>query len=77
MLSKQLSLLVKVQKFRSGGFNVIVATSIGEEGLDIMEVDLVICFDANFLLVKDLKRIAICERKQMAKPLKNTCGMEE
>ncbi|KAK1300524.1 hypothetical protein QJS10_CPB13g00720 [Acorus calamus] len=30
-----------LQKFRAGGYNVIVATSIGEEGLDIMEVDLV------------------------------------
>ncbi|MCO5547417.1 hypothetical protein L7F22_000866 [Adiantum nelumboides] len=36
-----------LQKFRMGGFNTIVATSIVEEGLDIMEVDLVICFDAN------------------------------
>ncbi|KAH9757857.1 DEAD-box ATP-dependent RNA helicase FANCM [Citrus sinensis] len=36
-----------LEKFRAGGYNVIVATSIGEEGLDIMEVDLVICFDAN------------------------------
>ncbi|KAL0326353.1 UNVERIFIED_CONTAM: DEAD-box ATP-dependent RNA helicase FANCM [Sesamum radiatum] len=31
-----------LQKFRTGGYNVIVATSIGEEGLDIMEVDLVV-----------------------------------
>ncbi|KAH6765134.1 hypothetical protein C2S51_016383 [Perilla frutescens var. frutescens] len=41
-----------LQKFRTGGYNVIVATSIGEEGLDIMEVDLVICFDANWLSEK-------------------------
>ncbi|KAF3789191.1 ATP-dependent DNA helicase [Nymphaea thermarum] len=38
---------MRIRKFRTGGYNVIVATSIGEEGLDIMEVDLVICFDAN------------------------------
>uniref|UniRef100_A0ACD5X537 Uncharacterized protein n=1 Tax=Avena sativa TaxID=4498 RepID=A0ACD5X537_AVESA len=32
-----------LQKFRSGEYNILVATSIGEEGLDIVEVDLVIC----------------------------------
>ena len=29
-----------------GEYNVLVATSIGEEGLDIGEVDLIICYDA-------------------------------
>eukprot|EP00850_Spirogloea_muscicola_P023421 SM000355S13188 [mRNA] locus=s355:43331:53338:+ [translate_table: standard] len=33
------------ERFRRGEFNVLVATSIGEEGLDIAEVDLVVCFD--------------------------------
>ncbi|XP_060659310.1 uncharacterized protein LOC132793413 [Drosophila nasuta] len=31
--------------FRSGICNVLVATSIGEEGLDVGEVDLIVCFD--------------------------------
>ena len=31
--------------FRRGDFNVLVATSIGEEGLDIPAVDLIICCD--------------------------------
>ena len=35
-----------VKRFRDGAHNVLVATSIGEEGLDIGEVDLIICFDA-------------------------------
>ncbi|CAF0833400.1 unnamed protein product [Rotaria sordida] len=35
-----------VSDFRAGGYNVLVATSIGEEGLDIGSVDLIICFDA-------------------------------
>ena len=35
-----------VKRFRSGEHNVLVATSIGEEGLDIGEVDLIICYDA-------------------------------
>ncbi|KAJ0976925.1 hypothetical protein J5N97_012399 [Dioscorea zingiberensis] len=45
------------QKFRTGGYNVIVATSIGEEGLDIMEVDLVICFDANISPLRMIQRM--------------------
>lgn len=27
-------------------YNVLVATSVGEEGLDIGEVDMIICYDA-------------------------------
>jgi ATP-dependent DNA helicase MPH1 len=35
-----------IKKFKAGEFNVLVATSIGEEGLDIGEVDLIVCYDA-------------------------------
>lgn len=51
------------QKFRAGGYNVIVATSIGEEGLDIMEVDLVICFDANVSPLRMIQRMGRTGRK--------------
>ena len=34
-------------KFRDGGYNTLVATCVGEEGLDIGDVDLIICFDAH------------------------------
>ncbi|KAJ4964035.1 hypothetical protein NE237_023974 [Protea cynaroides] len=53
-----------LQKFRAGGYNVIVATSIGEEGLDIMEVDLVICFDANISPLRMIQRMGRTGRKQ-------------
>ena len=35
-----------VARFRKGEFNVLVATCIAEEGLDIGEVDIIISFDA-------------------------------
>ncbi|XP_011291940.1 uncharacterized protein LOC101889475 [Musca domestica] len=31
--------------FRSGQINILIATSIGEEGIDVGEVDLIVCFD--------------------------------
>ena len=34
-----------IKNFQEGTYNVIVATSIGEEGLDIGEVDMIICYD--------------------------------
>ncbi|XP_042045666.1 DEAD-box ATP-dependent RNA helicase FANCM-like isoform X2 [Salvia splendens] len=53
-----------LEKFRTGGYNVIVATSIGEEGLDIMEVDLVICFDANISPLRMIQRMGRTGRNQ-------------
>ncbi|KAM3394814.1 DEAD-box ATP-dependent RNA helicase FANCM isoform X1 [Capsicum galapagoense] len=52
-----------LEKFRLGEYNVIVATSIGEEGLDIMEVDLVICFDANISPLRMIQRMGRTGRK--------------
>ncbi|XP_067627008.1 DEAD-box ATP-dependent DNA helicase Fancm [Eurosta solidaginis] len=36
-----------MQDFRSGKNNILVATSIGEEGIDVGEVELIVCFDMN------------------------------
>jgi excinuclease UvrABC helicase subunit UvrB len=35
-----------IQKFKMGEYNVLVSTSIGEEGLDVGEIDLIVCYDA-------------------------------
>ena len=37
-----------VRRFREGGYNTLVATCVGEEGLDIGEVDLVSFFLGSF-----------------------------
>ncbi|KAM0049691.1 putative RNA helicase [Helianthus debilis subsp. tardiflorus] len=66
-----------LQKFRDGGYNVIVATSIAEEGLDIMEVDLVICFDANISPVRMIQRMGRTGRKSQGRVVILACeGIE-
>ncbi|KAL0700390.1 hypothetical protein Bca4012_056512 [Brassica carinata] len=66
-----------LEKFRSGGFNVIVATSIGEEGLDIMEVDLVICFDANVSPLRMIQRMGRTGRKNNGRVVVLACEGSE
>ncbi|XP_063238745.1 uncharacterized protein LOC134540141 [Bacillus rossius redtenbacheri] len=39
--------LEAVRQFCGGGHNTLVATCVGEEGLDIGEVDLIVCFDTS------------------------------
>eukprot|EP00887_Chlorella_sp_A99_P003881 scaffold11.g3881.t1 len=43
--------------FREGKFNVLVATCIGEEGLDIPAVDLIVCFDATSSPTRAIQRM--------------------
>ncbi|KAL9590479.1 MAG: hypothetical protein Q9203_000707 [Teloschistes exilis] len=56
-----------IQKFQSGIYNTLVATSIGEEGLDIGEVDLIICFDASASPIRMLQRMGRTGRKRAGK----------
>ncbi|XP_017569294.1 Fanconi anemia group M protein isoform X2 [Pygocentrus nattereri] len=46
-----------VHRFRNGGFNVLVSTCVGEEGLDIGEVDLIVCFDAQKSPIRLIQRM--------------------
>ncbi|KAL3311067.1 hypothetical protein Ciccas_010357 [Cichlidogyrus casuarinus] len=43
--------------FRQGTFNTLVATCIGEEGLDVGEVDLIVCFDATKSPIRLIQRL--------------------
>ncbi|KAF8898361.1 hypothetical protein BD779DRAFT_1666229 [Infundibulicybe gibba] len=53
-----------IKKFKSGEINALVATSIGEEGLDIGEVDLIICYDSQKTPIRMLQRLGRTGRKR-------------
>ncbi|KAF3764928.1 hypothetical protein M406DRAFT_42055, partial [Cryphonectria parasitica EP155] len=61
---KQKQQIETIEKFRAGQFNVLVATSIGEEGLDIGQVDLIICYDASASPIRMLQRMGRTGRKR-------------
>ncbi|KAI8954267.1 hypothetical protein F4801DRAFT_533697 [Xylaria longipes] len=61
---KQAEQIQRIKKFRDGEFNVLVATSIGEEGLDIGQVDLIICYDASASPIRMLQRMGRTGRKR-------------
>ncbi|OWZ18110.1 DEAD/DEAH box RNA helicase [Phytophthora megakarya] len=56
-----------VRRFRLGEFNVLVATCIAEEGLDIGEVDLIVSFDALTSPVRMIQRMGRTGRKRVGK----------
>lgn len=53
-----------IQQFKNGIYNTLVATSIGEEGLDIGEVDLIVCYDASASPIRMLQRMGRTGRKR-------------
>lgn len=53
-----------VERFKKGTYNTIVATSIGEEGLDIGEVDLIVCYDSSASPIRMLQRMGRTGRKR-------------
>nr|VWO96633.1 ATP-dependent RNA helicase CshA (EC [Ganoderma boninense] len=52
-----------IEQFKAGKYNVLVSTSIGEEGLDIGEVDVIVCYDAQKTPIRMLQRIGRTGRK--------------
>ncbi|KAH8815039.1 ATP-dependent DNA helicase-like protein mph1 [Xylogone sp. PMI_703] len=60
----QVKQLETIRDFKSGKLNVLVATSIGEEGLDIGQVDLIVCYDASASPIRMLQRMGRTGRKR-------------
>ncbi|KAH7025384.1 hypothetical protein B0J12DRAFT_686354 [Macrophomina phaseolina] len=58
-----------VKQFKAGVYNTLVATSIGEEGLDIGEVDLIVCYDQKASPIRMLQRMGRTGRKRRGKIL--------
>lgn len=56
-----------IQDFKAGKHNTLVATSIGEEGLDIGDVDLIVNYDASASPIRMLQRIGRTGRKRMGR----------
>ncbi|XP_054827690.1 Fanconi anemia group M protein [Eublepharis macularius] len=56
-----------VKHFRTGGYNTLVSTCVGEEGLDIGEVDLIICFDAQKSPIRLIQRMGRTGRKRQGR----------
>ncbi|KAF2682721.1 P-loop containing nucleoside triphosphate hydrolase protein [Lentithecium fluviatile CBS 122367] len=56
-----------IENFKKGTFNTLVATSIGEEGLDIGEVNLIICYDSKASPIRMLQRMGRTGRKREGK----------
>lgn len=53
-----------MEKFRKGGYNTLVSTCVGEEGLDIGDVDLIVCFDSSKSPIRLVQRIGRTGRKR-------------
>ncbi|KAK8850715.1 hypothetical protein IAR55_004635 [Kwoniella newhampshirensis] len=56
-----------INEFKDGKYNILVATSIGEEGLDIGEVDFVVIYDMPKQSIKLLQRVGRTGRKRDGK----------
>lgn len=61
---KQLEVM---QQFRDGDYNCLVATSVGEEGLDVSECDLVVFYDCVPSAIRNIQRRGRTGRKREGK----------
>ncbi|CAH8451363.1 unnamed protein product [Schistosoma turkestanicum] len=53
--------------FRSGVYNTLVSTCVGEEGIDVGQVDLIVCFDASKSPIQLMQRQGRTGRKRLGR----------
>ena len=53
-----------LDKFRNGEYNVVVATSVGEEGLDVAQTDLVVFYEPVASEIRSIQRRGRTGRKR-------------
>ena len=56
-----------MKEFREGGYNTLVCTCVGEEGLDIGDVDLIVCYDAHKSPIRLVQRMGRTGRKRQGR----------
>lgn len=61
---KQKEQIQMVKDFKEGKYNVLVATCVAEEGLDIGEVDMIICYDTTSSPISNTQRGGRTGRKR-------------
>ncbi|CDW59533.1 Helicase C and ResIII domain containing protein [Trichuris trichiura] len=61
--------LAVIKEFQCGGYNTLVSTCVGEEGLDIGEVDLIVCYDSPSSPVRLVQRMGRTGRRRHGKIL--------
>lgn len=61
---KQIEILTR---FKDYELNTLIATCIGEEGLDIGEIDLIVCYDSGFSPIRLVQRMGRTGRKRAGK----------
>lgn len=66
-----------LDKFNRNVYNVLVATSIAEEGLDINEVDLIVLFDSVFSPIRYIQRCGRTGRHKQGKVVVISNGDDE
>ena len=64
---KQKQQIDTIRKFKNDELNTLISTSIGEEGLDIGEVDLIICYDSGMSPIRMVQRMGRTGRKRNGK----------